>query len=89
MKDKHSLVIQSAVLSAEPEWIRMCASSVRQWAGQQGYSYRLYGDELFDVLSDMLASKLDGSPVVASDLPGYSCAGMALSRRTVSDVKSG
>ncbi|MBS37104.1 MAG: hypothetical protein CMO26_14420 [Thiotrichales bacterium] len=41
MKDKHSLVIQSAVLSA---------------------------DELFDVLSDTLASKLDGSPVIASDL---------------------
>ena len=68
MKDNHSLVIQSAVLSAEPEWIRTCISSVRQWAAQQGYSYRLYGDDLFDVLSDTLASKLDGSPVIDSDL---------------------
>jgi hypothetical protein len=40
------LVFQSHAKNA-PLWIRRCTASVRDWARQQGWEYRLIGDELF------------------------------------------
>ncbi len=50
------LVFQSHAVTV-PGWILRCTASVRDWAGQSGYSYRLIGDELFEGIPLQLALK--------------------------------
>ena len=61
-------VIQSHRQPLPASWYQLCVDSVRHWARGSGFEYRWIGDELFDRLTPALRAKLDGRPVVASDL---------------------
>lgn len=61
-------VIQSHRSPLPYPWIERCIDSVRAWAASNGYRYHFIGDELFDLLPDVIRDRTVGRPVVASDL---------------------
>lgn len=63
-----TLVIQSYRTTQTLEWISTCLNSVRSWAADRGYDYRLYGDEIFDRVPDWYREKTRGIPQIATDL---------------------
>lgn len=73
------LVFQLAP-AARPAWVEACLESVRQWAEAEGLSYRLYGDEAFDLVPADLAAKCGGRLQMLADL-----ARLTLARRLLEE----
>lgn len=51
-----------------PAWIGACLDSLSSWAAESGFSYRLYGDEVFDLVAPKLAAKTGGRLQMQTDL---------------------
>ena len=68
MKMSATLVIQSHRVPLPCAWLQPCLDSVANWAQVKGYDYRFVDDQIFDLLEPGLAEKLQGQPVIASDL---------------------
>jgi hypothetical protein len=51
-----------------PGWILACLKSLRRWAGAEGFAYRLYGDEVFELVEPALAAKTGGRLQMLTDL---------------------
>lgn len=66
--------------AARPAWIDACLESVRRWAAAEGLSYRLYGDEAFDLVPPDLAAKCGGRLQMLADL-----ARLTLARRLLEE----
>ncbi len=52
-----TIVFQSYRTHDVPAWIEQCMASVRDWAGQAGFQYRFYDDQLFARAPDWLRRK--------------------------------
>ena len=63
-----TLVIQSHRDPLPAHWYPPCLDSVRSWAGEQNFTYRFVGDELFDPLPDDILQRTVDRTVVATDL---------------------
>lgn len=65
---ERTLVLQSHKQPLPYAWLSECLDSVRNWAGQSGFSYRFLDDELFALLDRSLRDKFADRPVILSDL---------------------
>jgi hypothetical protein len=63
-----TLIFQSWRGDGGPPWVQRCLRSVAAWAGDHGYAYRRYGDELFDHLPAWYRERALGRPMIAADL---------------------
>lgn len=61
-------VLQSHRTPLPHPWLARCLKSVTDWATRHTFSYRFWGDELFDQLPDDLRLRRDISAVIKSDL---------------------
>ncbi len=73
-----TLVIQSHAADAKGTWIDLCTASVRDWAAQQGYGYRLLGDELFEGIPRHYRAQVGNRLPILADLGRLQAAGAAL-----------
>ena len=63
-----ALVIQSHTNPLPHAWLQPCIDSVRSWAGQQGFTYRWYDDELLQFVPSRIHAKIGSQVVIATDL---------------------
>ena len=64
----NTIVLQSHQQPLPASWIETCTNSVKVWARQNGFTYQLLGDELFEYVSVPLLNKTKTQPVIATDL---------------------
>ena len=64
----NTLVVQSSPPRWRDTWVARCLDSVCRWARSSGYDYRLYGDELFDVLPPAYREKVAARGPILADL---------------------
>lgn len=75
-----TLVIQSHAAGAGGTWIDLCTASVRGWAAQQGYDYRLLGDALFDDIPPRYRAQVGSRTPILADLGRLQAARAALAQ---------
>lgn len=63
-----TIVYQSFRTHDVPEWMSRCMDSVRNWAAQQGYEYRFFGDELFEFVPDWYQNRINNQIHLVADL---------------------
>ncbi len=63
-----TLVIQSHRSPLPYDWLPTCIDSVSNWAATNGFDYRYYGDEIFDLVDAPIRQKLNHRLVILSDL---------------------
>ncbi|MBL6929578.1 MAG: hypothetical protein ISR44_10435 [Rhodospirillales bacterium] len=63
-----TVVYQSYRTTDVPAWIETCLTSVRQWAGAQGFEYRFFGDEFLQFVPSWYREKADGRIPIVTDL---------------------
>lgn len=63
-----TLVFQSFRTTDVPNWMQRCMTSVEQWSGLQGYSYKRLGDEFFDVVPGWFRERSTQSHLPSTDL---------------------
>lgn len=63
-----TVVIQSFRQRDVPAWVDSCMSSVRAWAGRQGFDYHFIGDEIFDLVPGWFVDKAAGRVSIGTDL---------------------
>ena len=63
-----TLVIQSHRSPLPYDWLSICIESVSNWATTNGFDYRYYGDEIFDLVDAPIRQKIDHRAVILSDL---------------------
>jgi hypothetical protein len=65
IKVNETLVIQSFHSKPWPKHIEQCITSVQSWANQNKYAYRLFGDEVLEILPpDYLKNCFGRWPVI-------------------------
>jgi len=63
-----TIVYQSVSLDHIADWLQTCLNSVRRWCHQQGWEYRLIGDDIFSLLPDWYWQKTRHRTMIATDL---------------------
>ena len=63
-----TLVIQSHRQPLPFKWLDNCLESVRSWSQSNGFDYRFYNDDLFQIVDDDIRTKLAERPVILSDI---------------------
>lgn len=63
-----TIVVQSFRDRDVPGWIKRCLSTVRDWATQSKFTYRITGDEFFDLVPDWYRQKARQRITVVTDL---------------------
>jgi len=63
-----TLVVQSHRQELPFVWLQDCLDSVAGWARNNGFDYRLVGDELFDLLAPGMRQKIGEQTVIATDM---------------------
>lgn len=63
-----TLVIQSHRNPLPFDWLRTCIDSVEGWSRTNGFQYRFFGDEIFDLVAPELLQKIGDQTVIATDL---------------------
>lgn len=63
-----TLVYQSFRTRDVPIWMDTCMSSVKQWAGMQGFSYRFIDDTFFTYAPEWFRNRVNGQRHLVSDL---------------------
>lgn len=61
-------VIQSASPKTQPEWLRVCLSSVEDWATSNGWKHSLNGDELFEHVPEDIRVKFSAQKPLLADI---------------------
>jgi len=61
-------VVRSYRTEAVPDWISTCLGSVRNWATDQGWTYRFVGDEILDLLPATYRANARGCLPILTDL---------------------
>jgi len=63
-----TIVVQSFRDRDVPGWIKRCLSTVRAWAMQSGFTYRMIGDEFLDLVPEWYRRKAGQRITVVTDL---------------------
>ncbi|MBZ5524488.1 MAG: hypothetical protein LAP21_19795 [Acidobacteriia bacterium] len=63
-----TVVVQSFREYDVPPWVERCLATVKAWAGQRGFSYRMKGDEFLQLAPDWYRRKARNFITVAADL---------------------